>query len=42
MGTTHHRIDTRLIHAGEPGTGIHRAVGLPIFQSSTFEKDSGG
>ena len=32
-----HRIDTRLIHAGEPETRICGAVSLPIFQSSTFE-----
>jgi len=37
MGATNHRIDTRLIHAGEPETRIHGAVSLPIFQSSTFE-----
>ena len=32
-----HRIDTRLIHAGEPETRICGAVSLPVFQSSTFE-----
>ena len=37
MGAIKHRIDTRLIHAGEPETRIHGAVSLPIFQSSTFE-----
>ncbi len=30
------RIDTRLIHAGEPRPLIGGAVSLPIFQSSTF------
>lgn len=37
MGAANHRIDTRLIHAGELETRIHGAVSLPIFQSSTFE-----
>jgi cystathionine beta-lyase/cystathionine gamma-synthase len=32
-----HRIDTRLIHAGEPEKRICGAVSLPVFQSSTFE-----
>lgn len=32
-----HRIDTQLIHAGEPRPRIEGAVSLPIFQSSTFE-----
>ncbi|HZP44989.1 MAG TPA: PLP-dependent aspartate aminotransferase family protein [Candidatus Binataceae bacterium] len=31
------RIDTRLIHAGEPTPRIEGAVSMPIFQSSTFE-----
>ena len=31
------RIDTRLIHAGEPATRFGGAVSLPVFQSSTFE-----
>jgi cystathionine beta-lyase/cystathionine gamma-synthase len=32
-----HRLDTRLIHAGEPKPRIEGAVGMPIFQSSTYE-----
>ena len=31
------RIDTQLIHAGEPATRFGGAVSLPVFQSSTFE-----
>ncbi len=31
------RIETRLIHAGEPEPRIEGAVSMPIFQSSTFE-----
>jgi cystathionine beta-lyase/cystathionine gamma-synthase len=31
-----HRIETRLIHAGEPSPRIQGAVVLPIFQSSTY------
>lgn len=31
------RIDTRLIHAGEPAARFDGAVSLPVFQSSTFE-----
>jgi cystathionine beta-lyase/cystathionine gamma-synthase len=31
------RIETRLVHAGEPELRIEGAVCLPIFQSSTFE-----
>ena len=37
MAIKKHRIDTRLIHAGEPETRICGAVSLPVFQSSTFE-----
>jgi cystathionine beta-lyase/cystathionine gamma-synthase len=32
-----HKIDTRLVHAGEPRPRIEGAVSLPVFQSSTFE-----
>ena len=32
-----HRLETDLIHAGEPRPRIEGAVTLPIFQSSTFE-----
>ncbi len=31
------RLETKLIHAGEPDPRINGAVSLPIFQSSTFE-----
>ena len=31
------RLDTKLIHAGEPQPRIEGAVGMPIFQSSTYE-----
>jgi len=31
------RIETKLIHAGEPDPLIHGAVSMPIFQSSTFQ-----
>ena len=37
MASETHRIDTRLIHAGEPEKRIGGAVSLPVFQSSTFE-----
>ncbi len=32
-----HRIETLSVHAGKPRPSIHRAVNLPVFQSSTFE-----
>jgi cystathionine beta-lyase/cystathionine gamma-synthase len=31
------RVETKLVHSGEPRPGIAGAVALPIFQSSTFE-----
>ncbi|HEY0480808.1 MAG TPA: aminotransferase class I/II-fold pyridoxal phosphate-dependent enzyme [Kofleriaceae bacterium] len=31
------RVETKLIHAGEPRPGHQRAVTMPIYQSSTFE-----
>ena len=31
------KIDTKLIHAGEPEKRYGNAVSMPIFQSSTFE-----
>ena len=37
MGETTRKIDTKLIHAGEPEPLIQGAVSIPIFQSSTFE-----
>ena len=32
-----HRLETRLIHSGEPKPRIEGAVAMPIFQSSTYE-----
>ena len=37
MARETHRIDTLLIHAGEPEKRICGAVSLPVFQSATFE-----
>ena len=37
MAHEKHRIDTRLIHAGQPEKRICGAVSLPVFQSATFE-----
>lgn len=37
MNGTSERIETKLIHAGEPVPKIAGAVVMPIFQSSTFE-----
>jgi cystathionine beta-lyase/cystathionine gamma-synthase len=37
MGRIYNRLETRLIHAGEPDPPIQGAVSMPIFQSSTFE-----
>lgn len=37
MSSRNRRIETRLIHSGEPRPLIEGAVSLPIFQSSTFE-----
>lgn len=31
------RLETKLIHAGEPSPRIHGAVSMPIFQSANFE-----
>src|SRR5215470_5709623 len=31
------RLETKLVHAGEPRPGHERAVAMPIYQSSTFE-----
>jgi len=36
MTMSGHRIDTKLIHAGEPRPLIEGAVNIPIFQSSTY------
>jgi cystathionine beta-lyase/cystathionine gamma-synthase len=37
MTKTDRRLDTKLIHAGEPQPRIEGAVAMPIFQSSTYE-----
>jgi cystathionine beta-lyase/cystathionine gamma-synthase len=37
MTTDDARLDTRLVHAGEPIPRIGGAVTMPVFQSSTFE-----
>lgn len=37
MTNTYKRIDTKLIHAGEPSPRINGAAVMPIFQSSTYE-----
>lgn len=31
------RLDTKLVHAGEPDPAVDGAVSMPVFQSSTFE-----
>ena len=37
MANTYQRIETKLIHAGEPRPRIAGAIALPIFQSAMFE-----
>jgi cystathionine beta-lyase/cystathionine gamma-synthase len=37
MAKNYTRIETKLIHAGEPEPRIRGSVGMPIFQSATFE-----
>ena len=37
MAKTYKRLETKLIHAGEPDPLINGAVSIPVFQSSTFE-----
>src|SRR5689334_9901539 len=39
MAANSRRIDTKLIHAGEPRPRIQGAVEMPIFQSAMFEYD---
>ncbi|MBN1273434.1 MAG: aminotransferase class I/II-fold pyridoxal phosphate-dependent enzyme [Candidatus Aminicenantes bacterium] len=39
MSKPNHKIETKIIHAGEPKPHIEGAVSMPIFQSSTFEYD---
>lgn len=36
MAIRSHRVDTKLIHAGEPVPRIAGAVAMPVFQSATF------
>ncbi len=36
------RLDTQLIHAGEPQPRIEGAIAMPIFQTSTFESSEAG
>jgi len=40
MADNYKRIETKIIHAGEPRPRIQGAVAMPIFQSSTFEYES--
>ncbi len=40
--TEKHKIETKLIHAGEPKEKYGGAVNMPIFQSSTFEDTGQG
>ena len=40
--TDEHRLDTRLIHAGEPHPRPQRAVTMPVYQSATFEYSGEG
>src|SRR5215472_3683480 len=37
MSEVYKRIETQLVHAGEPAPRIAGAVEMPIFQSATFE-----
>ncbi|MDY6790760.1 MAG: PLP-dependent aspartate aminotransferase family protein [Thermodesulfobacteriota bacterium] len=37
MTKAYHRLETKLIHTGEPDPLINGAVSIPVFQSSTFE-----
>ena len=37
MSPRPHRLETNVIHAGEPSPRIEGAVAMPIFQSATFE-----
>ncbi|MEA3435855.1 MAG: PLP-dependent aspartate aminotransferase family protein [Thermodesulfobacteriota bacterium] len=37
MAKTYKRLETKLIHAGEPDPLINGAVSIPVFQSSTFQ-----
>ena len=35
------RLETRVVHAGDPHPRIEGALTLPIFQSTVFEQDEG-
>jgi cystathionine beta-lyase/cystathionine gamma-synthase len=37
-----HRLETKVVHTGEPEPRIEGAVSMPIFQSATFEYGDGG
>src|SRR5436189_6220433 len=37
MGKSSQRLETRIIHAGEPRPRIQGAISMPIFQSAMFE-----
>lgn len=37
MKTTHRKLETKVIHAGEPNPRIQGSVAMPVFLSSTFE-----
>src|SRR5215831_15389192 len=36
------RLDTKLIHSGEPSPRVYGAVSMPIFQSANFEYQGEG
>src|SRR2546423_6471995 len=42
MSESSMRIETKLVHAGEPLPRIAGAVEMPIFQSATYEYGGGG
>ena len=41
MGRAFRRLETKLIHAGEPDPRILGAVAMPIFQSAMYETEGG-
>src|SRR5262245_46671767 len=41
MASRPQRIETQLVHAGEPEPRVMGAVSMPIFQSSTYETGEG-
>ena len=42
MASAFRRLETKLIHAGEPHPRIQGAVAMPIFQSAMYETSGGG